>query len=593
MADLNIEINDKENNVNKEEKMNPCRCPKCYLIPSIKMYEEENILKLSFKCGNNHDFNDEYNNLYNQSKIDFNNVECKKCNIKKLKNKFYLCNECIYFFCKNCKDEHKKENNSHLCININKYDSRCKIHNKDLIGYCDEHKMNYCVYCPKDKHEFNIYKLIYDEEMNSYEEIIKNYENKIYTNNQKLKSFISKIEELLTIIKKTVKTSQINQSIQINFQKELINTYKYMKNQKNLNYQIIENVRNILKLPIKVELNQNINNIIYKTNIFLDNLIKEIKYELGIVKKVEIDFKNFNFENMNNIKTLNSNQGDILCLTILDDGRLAAGDSNSNLIIYNKETFNPDIIIKNNLHQLNNVIQLRNKNIACLLNGNSTLKIIKIKNKKEYEDIQIIEHAVNSTFSKLIELKNENIITCSYGFKIWKFNINNNKYEKINELEGQFIYDCLEIKDNEILYGINIYSDSLIFYNLNKNEKMKTLDNIYLCKNHYGYRMNKLNDNEVAVVGNSMIYLIDIDNYQIIYEIRTDYCNYCILKLTNNLFLVGDEKGTISQFKIENKKLIKESWKNISHENRIYSMTILNDMIISGSQNKEIKIWKK
>ena len=151
----------------------------------------------------------------------------------------------------------------------------------------------------------------------------------------------------------------------------------------------------------------------------------------------------------------------------------------------------------------------------------------------------------------------------------------------------------MEIKDNEILYGINIYSDSLIFYNLNKNEKMKTLDNIYLCKNHYGYRMNKLNDNEVAVVGNSMIYLIDIDNYQIIYEIRTDYCNYCILKLTNNLFLVGDEKGTISQFKIENKKLIKESWKNISHENRIYSMTILNDMIISGSQNKEIKIWKK
>ena len=28
-----------------------------------------------------------------------------------------------------------------------------------------------------------------------------------------------------------IKTSQINQSIEINFQKELINTYKYMKNQ--------------------------------------------------------------------------------------------------------------------------------------------------------------------------------------------------------------------------------------------------------------------------------------------------------------------------------------------------------------------------
>ena len=43
-----------------------------------------------------------------------------------------------------------------------------------------------------------------------------------------------------------IKTSQNNQSIEINFQKELINTYNYMKNQKNLNYQIIENPRKIL-----------------------------------------------------------------------------------------------------------------------------------------------------------------------------------------------------------------------------------------------------------------------------------------------------------------------------------------------------------
>ena len=34
---------------------------------------------------------------------------------------------------------------------------------------------------------------------------------------------------------------------------------------------------------------------------------------------------------------------------ILDDGRLAAGDDFSNLIIYNKDTFNPEINIQNNL----------------------------------------------------------------------------------------------------------------------------------------------------------------------------------------------------------------------------------------------------
>ena len=143
--------------------------------------------------------------------------------------------------------------------------------------------MNYCDYCPKNNHEFNRNKIIYDEEVNNYENIIKNYENKIIDNNKELDSFIKKIEEILTIIKNQIKASQTNQLIKINFQKELIETYKYMKNQKNLNYQIIENVRNIMKLSIKIELNQNINNIIYKNSILLDNFINEIKYELGII----------------------------------------------------------------------------------------------------------------------------------------------------------------------------------------------------------------------------------------------------------------------------------------------------------------------
>ena len=106
----------------------------------------------------------------------------------------------------------------------------------------------------------------------------------------------------------------------------------------------------------------------------------------------------------------------------------------------------------------------------------------------------------------------------------------------------------------------------------------------------------KINNDEVAVAGYNKVYLIDIkdiNNYQIINEINSDYC-CSILKLSNNLFLTGDENGTITQYKIENKKLFKESYKNKSHENyNIYAMIVLNDMIISGcNSNNEIKIWK-
>ena len=68
--------------------------------------------------------------------------------------------------------------------------------------------------------------------------------------------------------------------------------------------------------------------------------------------------------------------------------------------------------------------------------------------------------------------------------------------------------------------------------------------------------------------------------------------NYCILKLSNILFLIGDENGTITQYKIENKKIIKESFKLKSHESCINSMTLLNEMIITGGYESEIKIWK-
>ena len=60
--------------------------------------------------------------------------------------------------------------------------------------------------------------------------------------------------------------------------------------------------------------------------------------------------------------------------------------------------------------------------ISCSFYSDYTFKIIKIKNKNEYENIQIIKNAHNSWINKIIELKNENIITFSSNnsFKILK-----------------------------------------------------------------------------------------------------------------------------------------------------------------------------
>ena len=239
--------------------------------------------------------------------------------------------------------------------------------------------------------------------------------------------------------------------------------------------------------------------------------------------------------------------------------------------------------------------QLRNKNIACSY-ADGTLRIIKIKNKNGYEDIQLIKKAHSTYITTIIELKNGNIITFSLdsSFKIWKLN-NNNQYEKNYEFKDtNKLSDGLEIKDNEIiLYSIATSPSSLAFYNLNQNAKIKTLNNLHLFINDLGKRIIRINNDKIALAGSGSIYLIDILNYLILNEIKSDAANLCILKISNNLFLTGESNGGITQYRIVNRKLIKESFKNKSHEERIYSLVKINDMIISGSdKNQEIKIWK-
>ena len=130
---------------------------------------------------------------------------------------------------------------------------------------------------------------------------------------------------------------------------------------------------------------------------------------------------------------------------------------------------------------------------------------------------------------------------------------------------------------------------------MNKNEKIKTLSDLNLYIHCVGERIIKLNNEEIAIAGNKKVYLIDINKYIILNEINSDFCNYSILKLSNNLFLIGDGNGIITQYRIKDKKIIKESYKNKTHEtNNIFSLTLLNNMIISGcTSNNEIKIWKK
>ena len=80
-----------------------------------------------------------------------------------------------------------------------------------------------------------------------------------------------------------------------------------------------------------------------------NNKLNELENKIKLNEEINNNqinniINNFKFENMNNIKTLNNNEGSIYCLKILDDGKLAAGDLKSNFII--KKHLNLILLLK-------------------------------------------------------------------------------------------------------------------------------------------------------------------------------------------------------------------------------------------------------
>ena len=54
---------------------------------------------------------------------------------------------------------------------------------------------------------------------------------------------------------------------------------------------------------------------------------------------------NYKIETKNPIFTLKSHKDSVLCLTLIEDGRLASGAQDFLIIIYNKQTFQPELKI--------------------------------------------------------------------------------------------------------------------------------------------------------------------------------------------------------------------------------------------------------
>ena len=72
----------------------------------------------------------------------------------------------------------------------------------------------------------------------------------------------------------------------------------------------------------------------------------------------------------------------------MNNGRLVSGSDDHSIIIYNKEAYKPDLIIKEHNALVNFITQLISGIFASCSNDN-TIKLFNIKGN-EYEDLQIL-----------------------------------------------------------------------------------------------------------------------------------------------------------------------------------------------------------
>ena len=347
---------------------------------------------------------------------------------------------------------------------------------------------------------------------------------------------------------------------------------------------------NINKHQYNINYTKRIKNKIYVENKKTKNDEKQIELNYNEI------FKDFNIINLTpKYKLSNHGENPIYTILQLQDGRLASGGEDGAINIYNKETFKPELTINEHSNSVYHIIQLKNGNLISCSNGEKTMNVYQLLENNNYKLLsQINVGKINQNYSprKIRELENGQIGLVAQESIIFYLNINNQLDEdfKINKDDNQIgnYYNMIPVKPGELVICGN--KDKIQFFELN-SRKLKEIINInrdihwspdnLLCM---------MNERCLCVGGTNKITLIDVYQKSIIKEIEDQGVHFCLCKLNDNILLSGKEND-ITQWKISQNNLTLVSKKEKAHQGYIFQIIKFNNLVISCSDDKSIKIW--
>ena len=215
-------------------------CPKCKTTAIIDKNGDELNLKI-LNCENFHYLNNIKYDLFDDFVFDYpdenlKELSCGICGTPKKEltppeDQLYMCS-CGAKVCSVCFKIHNDE--GHYKINLDDKNYYCITHNQKFSSYCFDCNANFCDQCEKEHKGHEIEKF---SKIKPKREEVKDLENKVDDQKEKLLDFIETTRQLFDDIINTVE-SYLNSYIMI--EKGLIRRY----NRQELNYQLIRNLKN-------------------------------------------------------------------------------------------------------------------------------------------------------------------------------------------------------------------------------------------------------------------------------------------------------------------------------------------------------------
>ena len=340
--------------LNLDNKNRSYKCPEkdCFLTPSVNITKNDNSnFIINCCCRINHSKNNlSINEFLSLSDKRIDNICCNHCELNSNKNKnirLYYCYQCKKYICnqEKCNNEHETNCKNKILTELEKIDSDCLIHGKNLIYFCQDCNISFCNMC--------------EEHKNHNKSSIKN----IFNYNKYKKELITKINNNLKILELIF--NDIDK-----YYKNFLLTYKENKKLLELNILLLDNLSD--NEMINGEINKNIENCVFIKKKELKSTLEYYEKSFTSIKNNFVDeFFEFNKKEQEKLLTFFQKIPVIINFKQYYQG-IFSGSGYKNLNIIKKFLFPPDTTTSQISFMLRKDMKVGKRECAFLLvNGNT------------------------------------------------------------------------------------------------------------------------------------------------------------------------------------------------------------------------------